>query len=233
MQGGQDRRSRARMPWFGRWRSWPRSLISRGVSTSLLREKEMSSILTLLNSIQWAPEFEEGMLSTAAGAMRWVGGSGGAVLRKDVFSESTQIVVALGAWVGYEGCTLLESFPTDWLFTFEREAKGLVRGKKGWSTIDIDSHSFAEATAVLFPLCWLGEPLGVLLVTSESPGALSFEGLTGARLLACQLSGFLAYRQLRDRNRDQADRISRLMNDVERMSILLRKAGEPSDGSKC
>jgi hypothetical protein len=161
-----------------------------------------------------------------------LGGTGCAILTWDEAAQSPSPLVACGRWENEELAAVLELEGCDWLSPFRDELAFAVR--RGGRAIPVTSRGRGprEASAVAVLLRPYDEDLGRLVATFERPRPFARETLLNACFLGDFVSLLLVTHRLSERIGQLVEWNMRLMSDVERMGILLRRSQSsyPAEG---
>ena len=168
---------------------------------------------------------DEGLASMVSGLLE---GTGCAVLRESPPDEPPTIVAVTGTWEGADLRDVLAEAGSSWAAALAEEPMVVFRRRGGLRLRPLRRVGRPSGSAVAFPLLCDGQRLGGVLVTHELRRAYGASFLVAGKLLAGVLSMRLASERFVERARSQAERISRLTCDVERMGVLLR--GTPAEG---
>jgi GAF domain-containing protein len=156
-----------------------------------------------------------------------LGGTGCAVLRREPGAESGGTLVASGTWENNELSYLLQSEGCGWMLPFADDVSFAVRRNRRPVPRPAQARRVPKGTAVAVPLGRGPEQLGVLLITYEVPRSFPRDDVMSVRLVGGYVALLLAGERLRARTRQLAERNTRLMSDIERMGILLRRRHPP------
>ena len=162
-------------------------------------------------------------------AMRLAQATGCALVEWDELAEESQIHGSVGAWEEAPVHTALERTVPDWAFALggapicvSRDG-GTVRAFH-WSA------SASAASGLAIPMRLGDRVCGALLFTYLGPRVFSPEEVRIGRLIACHAALVVRHRALATTVERQAQRIARLVDDVERMQISLRRVSARTEG---
>jgi len=149
-------------------------------------------------------------------------GAGCAIIASAANAE-LRVVAATGTWEGRDLPSTLHESGCSWAELLGEDPMVLGHGRKGLGLRSVRALG-ATATAVAFPIPVDAHRAGGLLVTFDSRRAYGSSFFAAGKLLAGVLATQMANERLEEITHVQADRISRLRSDVERMGVLLRRA---------
>jgi hypothetical protein len=154
---------------------------------------------------------------------------GSAVFEADGLEEP-RLVCADGTWEGREVRRLLSEVRCDWALT---AGKNLIAARlaHGRPRAIHGGPSGVAASALVMPLS-VGpdDPAGALFLTLDRRRALSPVICALAECVASCVALGLSYRRVSEVSHAQAERIARLVDDIERMGVFLkRRVDEEAD----
>ena len=179
---------------------------------------------TLVEGAQGAP-CGEALASMVSGLLE---GTGCAVLKVSAVEEQTETVAVTGAWEAADLARILDEVGCEWVLALADAPMLVARRQRGIRLRAIRRSARSAATGVALPVGYGGERVGALLVTYDRRRGCGSGYFAAAKLLAGAVGMQLANERLDERSRRQGERISRLRSDVERMGVVLRRAGDLS-----
>jgi len=157
-----------------------------------------------------------------------LGGSGGALVEWSAAAVDRCNVGAAGTWGRFEMDQVVADsamypshLPSGSTFVIRRD-HGALRAVPAKDVSENDD-------ALAMVLCHGAERLGILIIAYPQPLQESEPGRSVFALIAECISLWVSNKRLHRRSRDQAERIARLSNDLDRMSRLLSRARTGSD----
>jgi GAF domain-containing protein len=156
--------------------------------------------------------------------------TGCAVMEWDDLAGEARIHAAVGTWEENPLRPCLEGTTPEWAFALggapvcaccEERTVRAFRWSKGPES---------AASGLAMPIRVGEQMLGALLYTYPAPRMFTPEEVRVGRLVACHAALVLRHRALAATVELQAKRIARLVDDVERMLIALRRAAARADG---
>ena len=162
-------------------------------------------------------------------AMRLAQATGCALVEWDELAEESRIHGAVGAWEEEPLRMVLEQTAPDWAFALGG-APICVSRDNGTVRAFHWSASASAASGLVIPMRLGDRVCGALLFTVLEPRIFSPEEVRIGRLIACQAALVVRHRALATTVERQAQRIARLIDDVERMQISLRRLSARSEG---
>jgi GAF domain-containing protein len=166
---------------------------------------------------------DEALASMVSGLLE---GTGCAVLKASLAQEETKTVAVTGTWELADLARILDEAGCDWVLALADVPMLVVRKQRGVRLRAVRRSTRVSATGVAFPVAYGGERVGALLVTYDRRRGVGSGYFAAAKLLAGAVGMQLVNQRLDERSRQQGERISRLRSDVERMGVLLRRAGD-------
>ncbi len=150
--------------------------------------------------------------------------TGCALMERDQLAGETRIHAAIGTWEEIPLRPILEGTVPDWVFALEGAPVCAYREAGNVRAFQWRQGADAAASGLAMPMVVGGEACGALLYTYPAPRVFSPEEVRIARLVACHGTLVVRHRALASTVERQAHRIARLVDDVERMLISLRRA---------
>lgn len=163
-------------------------------------------------------------------AMRLAQATGCALVEWDELAEESRIHGSVGTWEEAPLRAALEQTAPDW--TFALGGAPICVSHDGDTVRAFRWSPSASATSGLAIPMRLGDRVcGALLFTYLGPRICSPEHVRIGRLIACHAALVVRHRALAATVERQAQRIARLVDDVERMQISLRRAPARTEGA--
>jgi len=155
-------------------------------------------------------------------AMRASQATGCALMEWDELAEESRIDGAVGTWEEMPLRPMLEGRTSDWAFALSGAPVCACRDSENVRAFRW--HSAADAASSLaMPIRFGDRICGALLFTYPSSRGFSAEEVRIGRLIACHAALLMRHRALSATVERQAQRIARLVDDVERMLISVRR----------
>jgi GAF domain-containing protein len=155
--------------------------------------------------------------------------TGCALMEWDSLAGESRIHAAVGTWEESPLRPILEGAAPDWAFALGGAPVCACREGGTVRAFRWDSGPRNNASGLAMPMVAGDKTLGALLTTYPAPRAFTAEEVRIARLVACHATLMLRHRELAATVEHQARRIARLVDDVERMLIALRRAAAQDD----
>jgi hypothetical protein len=162
-------------------------------------------------------------------AVRLSKATGCALMGWDSLAGESRIHAAVGTWEESPLRPILEGAAPDWAFALGGAPVCACREGGAVRAFRWGSGPQSDASGLAMPMMAGDKTLGALLTTYPAPRAFSAEELRIGRLVACHATLILRHRELAATVEHQARRIARLVDDVERMLIALRRAAAQND----
>ncbi len=162
---------------------------------------------------------DEALASIVSGLLE---GTGCAILKRHD-AEKPEAVAITGTW---ESSSLDETFRDagfEWISALDKGPMLVAKHRGGIRVRTMRRWGRPASTGVALPVIAGEQGVGAVLVTYEARRTFGPTFLPAAKLLAGAVGLQLAIAECGERTRIQADRITRLTSEVERMGILLRR----------
>ncbi len=156
-------------------------------------------------------------------AARLAGATGCALLGWDSLAGESRIYGVVGTWEEQPLRPILEGTAPDWVFALGGAPVCARRDDSTVRAFRWGSASAREASALAMPMTAGDKALGALLYAYPKAREFSAEEVRIGRLVACHVTLIIRHRELAATVDHQARRIARLVDDVERMLISLRR----------
>ncbi len=155
--------------------------------------------------------------------------TGCAVMEWDGVAGEARIHAAVGTWEEDPLRPCLEGMAPEWAFALGGSPVCASRNGRTVRAHRWSKEPGCVASALAMPMRVGEQILGALLYTYPADRAFSAEEVRMGRLVACHAALVLRHRALAATVEQQAKRIARLVDDVERMLISLRRASAEHD----
>lgn len=150
--------------------------------------------------------------------------TGCALMEWDSLAGESRIHAAVGTWEESPLRPILEGTSPDWAFALGGAPVCAFREGGAVRAFRWDGGPRNDASGLAMPMVAGDKTLGALLTTYPTPRAFTAEEVRIGRLVACHATLIVRHRELAATVEHQARRIARLVDDVERMLIALRRA---------
>ena len=157
-------------------------------------------------------------------AARLSNATGCALMEWDSLAGESRIHAAVGTWEESPLRPILEGTSPDWAFALGGAPVCTFREGGAVRAFRWDGGPRNDASGLAMPMVAGDKTLGALLTTYPTPRAFTAEEVRIGRLVACHATLIVRHRELAATIEHQARRIARLVDDVERMLIALRRA---------
>jgi GAF domain-containing protein len=195
--------------------------VSPCVSASTLED------LALLLVKAAAKDVEIGELCTCAARVSQA--TGCALMGWDPLAGESRIHAAVGTWEETPLRPILEGASPDWALALEGAPVCACRDEKTVRAFQWRQGSGDKASGLAMPIIAGEEACGALLCTYPAPRVFTPDEVRMIRLVACHAALIVRHQALAATVERQAQRIARLVDDVERMLISLRRATAQGD----
>jgi GAF domain-containing protein len=162
-------------------------------------------------------------------AARLSNATGCALMEWDSLAGESRIHAAVGTWEENPLRPILEGTSPDWAFALGGAPVCAFREGGAVRAFRWDGGLRSDASGLAMPMIAGDKTLGALLTTYPAPRAFTAEEVRIGRLVACHATLIVRHRELAATIEHQARRIARLVDDVERMLIALRRAAAQDD----
>jgi GAF domain-containing protein len=162
-------------------------------------------------------------------AARLLKATGCALMEWDSLAGESRIYAAVGTWEESPLLPILEGTAPDWAFALGSAPVCACREGGAVRAFRWGSGPRKDASGLAMPMVAGDKTLGALLFTYPAPRAFTAEEVRIGRLVACHATLIVRHRELAGTVEHQARRIARLVDDVERMLIALRRAAAQDD----
>jgi len=163
---------------------------------------------------------DEALASIVSGLLE---GTGCAIVMAPPDPGKPSAIAITGRWESADLAETLQSTGFEWVYALDKAPTLVAQHRGGVRVRAIRRWGRPAATGVAFPVVKCDGGVGAVLITYEARRTFGPTFLAAAKLLTGTLGMQLAIEELGERTRTQAERISRLTSDVERMGILLRR----------
>jgi hypothetical protein len=163
-------------------------------------------------------------------AARLSNATGCALMEWDTLAGESRIHAAIGTWEENALRPILEGTSPDWAFALGGAPICAFREGGAVRAFRWGSGPRTDASGLAMPMVAGDKMLGALLFTYPTPRSFTAEEVRIGRLVACHATLIVRHRELAATVDYQARRIARLVDDVERMLIAMRRAA-PQDGT--
>jgi len=157
--------------------------------------------------------------------------TGCALMEWDPLAGESCIHAAIGTWEETPLRPILEGTTPDWAFALDGAPVCACRDDGNVRAFQWRQGAGCVASGLAMPMRVGGEACGALLYTYTTPRSFTSEEVRIGRLVACHAALIVRHRALAATVERQAQRIARLVDDVERMLISLRRATATSERS--
>lgn len=162
-------------------------------------------------------------------AARLSNASGCALMEWDSLAGESRIHAAVGTWEESPLRPILEGTSPDWAFALGGAPICAFREGGAVRAFRWDSGPRNDASGLAMPMVAGDKMLGALLFAYPAPRSFTAEEVRIGRLVACHATLIVRHRELAATVERQARRIARLVDDVERMLIALRRVAAQDD----
>ena len=217
------------------WMRWParpaarrgdgppdRSAVPIGKDRSLAISTSTIEDLAALLVKAAAKDVEIGELCACAARLSQA--TGCALMEWDPLAGESRIHAAMGTWEETPLRPILEGTAPDWAFALEGEPVCACREGATVRAFQWRQGAGGQASGLAMPIIVGEEACGALLCTYPAPRLFTVDEVRMIRLVACHAAVIVRHRALAATIERQAQRIARLVDDVERMLISLRRA---------
>lgn len=164
-------------------------------------------------------------------AARLAQATGCALLEWDPLVGESRIHGAIGTWEEMPLRPILEGTVPDWVFALGGTPVCAAREGETVRAFQWTSGG-GTASGLAISIGLSGPASGALLFTYPSPRAFTADEVRVGRLIVCHAALVVRHRALAATVERQAQRIARLVDDVERMLMSLRRAASQNHAGK-